>query len=136
MKKHIKKFLSVTLALCMVFSLAAAASAAEISTNGGSGSTPVNLTTTVDGSLDGAVAATAMSVTVPTALPMAMAQDGSVTTADNCKITNYSYGAVRVASVSISAMGDWKLTAFGDKSTLAGEKVDSQESAYRRRWCH
>lgn len=130
MKKHIKKFLSVTLALCMVFSLAAAASAAEISTNGGSGSTPVNLTTTVDGSLDGAVAATAMSVTVPTALPMAMAQDGSVTTADNCKITNYSYGAVRVASVSISTMGDWKLTAFGDKSTLAGEKVDSNQLGF------
>lgn len=130
MKKHIKKFLSVTLALCMVFSLAAAASAAEISTNGGSGSTPVNLTTTVDGSLDGAVAATAMSVTVPTALPMAMAQDGSVTTADNCKITNYSYGAVRVASVSITAVGDWKLTAFGDKSTLAGEKVDSNQLGF------
>lgn len=128
--KNIKKFLSVTLALCMIFSMATMASAAEISTNGGSGSTPVNLTTTADGSLDGEVVATAMSVTVPTALPMAMAQDGSVTTADNCKITNYSYGAVRVASVTISAADDWKLTAFGDKSTLAGEKVDSNQLGF------
>ena len=128
--KNTKKFLSLALALCMLLSLTVTASAAEISTNGGSGSTPVNLTTTADGSLNGEVVATAMSVTVPTALPMAMAQDGSVTTADNCKITNHSYGAVRVASVTISAVDDWKLTAFGDKSTLAGKKVDSNQLGF------
>lgn len=128
--KNTKKFLSLALALCMLLSLTVTASAAEISTNGGSGSTPVNLTTTADGSLNGEVVATAMSVTVPTALPMAMAQNGSVTTADNCKITNHSYGAVRVASVTISAVDDWKLTAFGDKSTLAGKKVDSNQLGF------
>lgn len=128
--KSTKKFLSLALALCMLLSLTVTASAAEISTNGGSGSTPVNLTTTADGSLNGEVVATAMSVTVPTALPMAMAQNGSVTTADNCKITNHSYGAVRVASVTISAVDDWKLTAFGDKSTLAGKKVDSNQLGF------
>lgn len=128
--KNTKKFLSLALALCMLLSLAVTASAAEISTNGGSGSTPVNLTTTADGSLNGEVVATAMSVTVPTALPMAMAQNGSVTTADNCKITNHSYGAVRVASVTISAVDDWKLTTFGDKSTLAGKKVDSNQLGF------
>ena len=128
--KNTKKFLSLALALCMLLSLTVTASAAEISTNGGSGSTPVNLTTTADGSLDGEVVATAMSVTVPTALPMAMAQNGSVTTADNCKITNHSYGAVRVASVTISTVDDWKLTAFGDKSTLAGKKVDSNQLGF------
>ena len=46
---------------------------------------------------------TRMSVTVPTALPMAMSDDGTVVTASDCKITNNSYGAVRVRSVSISA---------------------------------
>ena len=128
--KNTKKFLSLALALCMLFSLTVTASAAEINANGGSSSTPVNLTTTADGSLNGEVVATAMSVTVPTSLPMAMAQNGSVTTADNCKITNHSYGAVRVASVTISAVDDWKLTAFGDKSTLAGKKVDSNQLGF------
>ena len=33
--------------------------------------------------------------------PMTMSQDGDVLTADNCRITNNSYGAVRVRSVSI-----------------------------------
>lgn len=71
-----------------------------------------------------------MSVTVPTALPMAMSQAGDVTTADSCKIVNNSYGAVRVKSVTITAANGWKLTAFGDKSTLAGEKVDSNKLGF------
>ena len=133
MTKTINKILALTLALCMTLGLASIASAAEIATSGGSGSTPVNLTTTTDGSLDGPVAPTAMSVTVPTALPMAMAQDGSVTTASNCKITNNSYGAVRVASVTITAGTNWRLTAFGDKSTLAGQKVDSNQLGFAMR---
>ena len=71
-----------------------------------------------------------MSVTVPTALPMAMSDDGTVVTASDCKITNNSYGAVRVRSVSISAAEGWNLTAFGDKSSLAGEKVDSNKLGF------
>ena len=71
-----------------------------------------------------------MSVTVPTALPMAMSQSGDVTTADNCQIVNYSYGAVRVKSVTISTANGWRLTAFGDKSTLASEKVDSNKLGF------
>ena len=130
MTKTINKILALTLAFCMPLGLASIASAAEIATSGGSGSTPV---TTTDGSLDGPVAPTAMSVTVPTALPMAMAQDGSVTTASNCKITNNSYGAVRVASVTITAGTNWRLTAFGDKSTLAGQKMDSNQLGFAMR---
>ena len=114
-----KKFLALVLSLCMVFSLAAVASAAEIDADGGSGSTPVYLSSTADGSIGGDPAPTAMSVTIPTGLPMAMSQSGDVTTADNCQIVNHSYGAVRVRSVSISAVDGWKLTAFGDKSSLA-----------------
>ena len=71
-----------------------------------------------------------MSVTVPTALPMAMSDDGTVVTASDCKITNNSYGAVRVRSVSISAAEGWNLTAYGDKSSLAGEKVDSNKLGF------
>ena len=48
-----KKFLALVLSLCMVFSLAAVASAAEIDADGGSGSTPVYLSSTADGSIGG-----------------------------------------------------------------------------------
>ena len=48
-----KKFLALVLSLCMVFSLAAIASAAEIDADGGSGSTPVYLSSTADGSIGG-----------------------------------------------------------------------------------
>lgn len=125
-----KKYMSLALALCMVCAMSVSAFAAEVDTDGGSGSTPVYLSSTEDGSIDGTPAATAMSVTVPTALPMAMSQAGDVTTADNCKIVNNSYGAVRVKSVTITAANGWQLTAFGDKATLASEKVDSNKLGF------
>ncbi len=125
-----KKIISAILALSMLCCLSVTALAAEVDTNGGSGSSPVNLSSTLDGTLGGTPAATAMSVTIPTALPMAMAQNGDVTTADNCQIVNWSYGAVRVVSVTIRAEGGWQLTAFGDKSTLSGEKVNSNKFGF------
>lgn len=125
-----KKFISLVLALCMCFALGVTAFAADIETDGGSGNTPVYLSSTKDGSIGGTPAATAMSVKIPTFFPMAMSQNGDVTTADNCKITNNSYGAVRVKSVSITAKNGWKLTAFGNKSTLAKEKVDSNKFGF------
>ena len=128
-----KKFITIALALCMALSASVCASAAEISSDGGSGSTPVYLSSTDDGTMEGEPSATAMSVTVPTALPMAMSQTGDVTTADNCQIINNSYGAVRVKSVTITAENGWRLTAFGDKSTLASEKVDSNQLGFALR---
>ncbi|MBQ7929919.1 MAG: hypothetical protein IJ334_02750 [Clostridia bacterium] len=128
-----KKFITLALALCMALSASVCAYAAEIDTDGGSGSTPVYLSSTEDGTMEGEPSATAMSVTVPTALPMAMSQTGDVTTADNCQIINHSYGAVRVKSVTISAENGWRLTAFGDKSTLASEKVDSNQLGFALR---
>ena len=125
-----KKFITLALALCLALSASVFASAAEVNSDGGSGSTPVYLSSTEDGTLDGDPSATAMSVTVPTALPMAMSQTGDVTTADNCRIVNNSYGAVRVKSVTITAENGWKLTAFGDKATLASEKVDSNKLGF------
>lgn len=138
--KPASKIIAMALALCMVCAFSVTAFAAEVDTSGGSGSTPVNLTTTNEGLKDtdgdgipdtpGTVTPTKMSVVVPTVLPMAMSEDGVVVTADNCKIVNNSYGAVRVKSVTISAASDWHLTKFGDKSILAAEKVDSNKLGF------
>ena len=139
--KNMSKILSLVLALTMCLSLGISASAAEIDTSGGSGSTPVSLTTSNDGLGEdtdgdgipdgpGTVTPTKMSVVVPTALPMAMSDDGTVVTATDCKIINYSYGSVRVKNVTISAASDWNLTAFGPKSSLASEKVDSNKLGF------
>jgi len=140
MNKPITKILSLCLVACMMCAFSVTAFAAEVDTSGGSGSTPVNLTTTNEGLQDtdgdgipdtpGSVTPTKMSVVVPTVLPMAMSEDGVVVTADNCQIVNNSYGAVRVKSVTISAASDWNLTKFGDKSILAGEKVDSNKLGF------
>ena len=127
------KLISLALAACMLCAAAISVSAAEISQSGGSGSTPVNLTTTnggLGGEDDGQVTPTKLNVTVPTALPLAMSDDGTVVTATDCKIVNHSYGAVRVKTVTISAAYDWNLTSFGDKDSLAGEKVDSNKLGF------
>lgn len=123
------KILSLAMVACMLCVVSVSASAAEIDKSGGSASTPVNLTTTNDG-IGGEVTSTKLNVVVPTSLPMAMSDDGTVVTADNCKIVNKSYGAVRVKSVTISAVSDWNLTSFGDKTSLAGEKVDSNKLGF------
>lgn len=130
MKKNMNKIVSLVLALSLCMCMGVTAFAAEIDTSGGAGSTPVSLSSTDDGTIGGDPSATALRVTVPTALPMAMNQDGDVTTATDCKIVNNSFGAVRVASVTITAADDWSLTAFGDKSILAGEKVDSNQIGF------
>lgn len=131
-----KKFVSLILALCMCFALGVTAYAAEIDTSGGSGTTPVSLTTTnggIGGGDCGDITPTKLSVVVPTTLPMAMSDDGNVVTATDCKIINNSYGAVRVKSVTISGANGWRLTKFGDKSILAGEKVDSKKLGFAMR---
>ena len=127
---NFKKIASLALAACMLCCASVNVFASEVQVNGGTASTPVSLYSTDDGTLGGTPAGTAMSVTVPTALPMAMAQNGDVTTATDCKIVNNSFGAVRVASVSITDDNGWNLTAFGDKSTLANEKVDSNKFGF------
>ncbi len=131
--KRFTKIITLALALCMSASLALASSAAEIDQSGGSGTTPISLTTTnggLGGGDSGDVTPTKLNVVVPTSLPMAMSDNGTVVTATDCKIINKSYGAVRVKSVNITAENGWKLTAFGDKTTLAGEKVDSNKLGF------
>ena len=98
--------------------------------SGGTGTSSVTLSSTADGSLGGDPAATKMSVTVPTVLPIAVGTDGTVSTATDAKIVNNSFGAVKVNSVSIEAAQGWSLAAFGDKATLAHEKVNSNKFGF------
>ena len=63
--KAFSRIMALALALCMTCALGISASAAEIDTNGGAGSTPVYLSSTEDGSIGGNPSPTAMSVTVP-----------------------------------------------------------------------
>ena len=129
--KNFKKTISLILAVCMIASLAISASAANtVDASGGTGTSSVTLSSTADGSLGGDPAATKMSVTVPTVLPIAVGTDGTVSTATDAKIINNSYGAVKVANISIEAAQNWHLTAFGDKATLAKEKVDSNKFGF------
>lgn len=135
--KNTKKIVSRVLAICMLASLAISASASElpadnmVGESGGTGTSSVTLSSTADGSIGGDPAATKMSVTVPTVLPIAVGTDGTVSTASDAKIINNSYGAVKVANVSIEAAQGWNLTAFGDKATLAKEKVDSNKFGFQ-----
>ena len=130
--KNTKKILSLILAVCMIASLAISASAANtVDTSGGTGTSSVTLSSTADGSLDGDPAATKMSVSVPTVLPVAVGTDGTVSTASDAKIVNNSFGAVKVDSVSIEAAQGWSLAAFGDKASLAHEKVNSNKFGFQ-----
>ena len=130
--KNVKKTISLILAICMIASLAISASAANtVDASGGTGTSSVTLSSTADGSLDGDPAATKMSVSVPTVLPVAVGTDGTVSTATDAKIVNNSFGAVKVDSVSIEAAQGWSLAAFGAKETLAHEKVNSNKFGFQ-----
>ena len=97
--KNFKKIVSLVLAVCLMASLAIGASAANtVDASGGTGTSSVTLSSTADGSLGGDPAATKMSVTVPTVLPIAVGTDGTVSTATDAKIVNNSFGAVKVNS--------------------------------------
>ena len=130
--KNFKKIVSLVLAVCLMASLAIGASAANtVDASGGTGTSSVTLSSTADGSLGGDPAATKMSVSVPTVLPIAVGTDGTVSTASDAKIVNNSFGAVKVDSVSIEAAQGWSLAAFGDKASLAHEKVNSNKFGFR-----
>ena len=130
--KNTKKIISLILAICLMASLAISASAVNtVDASGGTGTSSVTLSSTADGSIGGDPAATKMSVTVPTVLPIAVGTDGTVSTASDAKIINNSFGAVKVANVSIEAAQGWSLAAFGSKDTLAHEKVNSNKFGFQ-----
>ena len=125
------RLFSLAMALCMICTMTTAAFATNVVTNSGDSATSsLTLSTTDDGTLTGAPAPTAMSVTVPTTLPMAVGTDGTVKTATDAKIINNSYGAVKVSKITITGANGWTLTSFADKATLAAEKVDSNKFGF------
>jgi hypothetical protein len=97
-----KKILSILLALTLVMGLSATALAADITTAGGSGSSPLNLSQE----------ATTFSVTVPTSLPVSMDASGNITTATTAYIYNNSYGPVVVTNVRVATANGWSLAAY------------------------
>ncbi len=129
-KKTSSKITTIIMALCLCLSMSATIFAADVEQNGGSGSTPVNLSSTTDGSIGGTPAETAMSVTVPTVFPMAMAQNGNVTTATDCKIINNSFGAVPVGSKIEKAKLTVDLPAGEYDCTALFYNVDPETGSY------
>ena len=123
--KNTKKIISLVLAICMLASLAISASASDLPSgnmvgeSGGTGTSSVTLSSTADGSLGGDPAATKMSVTVPTVLPIAVGTDGTVSTATDAKIVNNSFGAVKVNSNKFGfslCLGDGEKKMTDDKN--------------------
>ena len=142
--KNFKKTISLILAICMIASLAISASAANtVDASGGTGTSSVTLSSTADGSIGGDPAATKMSVTVPTVLPIAVGTDGTVSTATDAKIrrafreeipdTTKLIIAQRISSVQdadrIIVMEDGKVNGFGTHEELL-EQNDIYREVY------
>ena len=122
-KLTINKLLSTAFALALTAVLAVPAfadpSAATqtspgITTSGGTDSSEVTLTIgTGDGSSGAGAGSGAFSVTVPTVLPFAVANDGTVSVASDAKIVNGSNGPVKVTNVTATGANGWAIVANG-----------------------
>ena len=84
---------------------------ANITTDGGTGSAVVELT----------AEAPTFSVTVPTSLTVDIDGMGNVTVANNAKIVNDSYGAVKVTDVTVIGGDEW--TAVDYETDMSKEIV-------------
>lgn len=84
----------------------------------GAGTTPVTVT----------AEASTFNVTVPTAIPLAVKADGTVTVPKNVEIINNSSGPVKVTSVAMNNSA-WSMTDYngGDRAKLAAAKVGSKK---------
>ena len=116
-----KKTMSMLLSSAMIASalgMSAFAADTTVSASDSAGTTPVTLT----------AEASTFNVTVPTAIPLAVKADGTVTVPDNIAIQNNSSGPVKVTSVAMNNSA-WKMTSYngGDRSNLAAEKVGSKK---------
>ena len=82
------------------------------------GTTPVTVT----------AEASTFNVTVPTAIPLAVKADGTVTVPENVEIINNSSGPVKVTSVAMNNSA-WSMTDYngGDRAKLAAAKVGSKK---------
>ena len=122
-KLTISKLLSTALALALTAALAVPAFAAPsaatqtspgITASGGADTTEVQLTIgSGDGSTGAGAGSGAFSVTVPTVLPFAVANNGAVSVASNAKIVNASNGPVKVTNVTATGKNGWAIVANG-----------------------
>jgi len=67
---------------------------------------------------------THFSVTIPSAMIMAVSEDGVIHTADDVVIINNSTNSVEITSISITATGNWTLVPYN--FNMAAAKVDSK----------
>ena len=113
--KKTPMFLSMALAASL---MALPVQAANISTAGGTGETPVTIE---------AQAAT-FDVTVPTSIPLTVKADGTVGVPTDLAIVNNSAGKVKVSAIT-AENGLWTLADYnnGDRAKLAAEKVDAKK---------
>lgn len=113
-----QKLLGGVLALALVATSITPAFAADITTNGGNSSVPVELTTE----------AATFSVAVPTTLPIDVNAAGVVTTADDVAIVNNSHGAVKVTNMTIEGADTWEIVNW-DSANMPAEKVGATKVA-------
>ena len=69
------------------------------------------------------------SVTIPAVLPIAVSENGAVTTAANAQIINNSAGTVMVTDVWVSGENGWSVVPYS--RNMASEKVDSRQIGLR-----
>lgn len=102
-----KRIMSLLLAAMLMMAMLVPASAASITSSGGTGTTTVQLT---------AEPAT-FSVTLPTTLALSMDGSGNVTAATTAKIVNNSSGSVKVTNVTITGSDGWETQDYDTMDT-------------------
>ncbi len=112
---NIKKIFSLMTSLAILTSSVMSAHAAEVTSSGEESSVPVTLT----------VSQAQFNVTLPTGLPVHVATDGTVTTADNVSIANNSVAPIEVKEVSVETANGWTLDNFA--SDFTRKKVGTKE---------
>ena len=115
--KHIRKFLSLALAVACAASLSIPSFAAtQAATENTETTVPVTIS----------AEATTFSVTVPTDFPTSVDPDtGETANANDATITNNSSGSIRVSQIKVTNYGAWKLAAFN--ADLRNADVDSNQ---------
>ena len=115
------KFLSFLLAFCMVLSLSAPVFAEPLTSNqeidGSTGQGTTEVTLEIGGGSGSTSGNGNFSVTVPTILPFVVKNDGTVLTATDGKIRNYSFGPVEVTGVTGSGVNGWSIVEAGTDFT-------------------
>lgn len=107
-----KRLLTLFLAAAACFSLSCGVLAAD------NAAAPEDASARSKVVLTAAEAAT-FSVTVPSALPMALKSDGSIEVAANAKIVNNSGAPVVISAIAVNGLNDWSVLDYAtDFSTL------------------